>query len=59
VVGVRVLQQPSPHAEGNLGQWGRESHKKGENKPLHYPSEGNRENAGVIMAFQVLHSNHL
>ena len=59
MVGVRVLQQPAPQVERNLGHWGRESHKKGENKPLHYPWEGNTENAGVIMAFQVVHSNHL
>ena len=30
MVGVRVLQQPAPHVEGNLGHWGLESHEKGE-----------------------------
>ena len=57
MVGVRGSQRPTPHVEGNLGHWGRESHKKGEKKPLHYPWEGNAEKTGVIMAFQVLHSN--
>jgi hypothetical protein len=33
--------------------------KKGENKPLRYPWEGNAENTGVIMAFQVLHCSCL
>jgi hypothetical protein len=36
-----------------LGQWGREVQKKGENKQLF---EGNTENTGVAMAFQVLPS---
>ena len=33
-MGVRGLQQLAPHIEGNMGQWGHEGHKEGENKPL-------------------------
>jgi len=43
VVGMRGLYRPPPHVEGNLGCWGHEGHKKGENKPLHEPWEGNAE----------------
>jgi len=33
-VGVRDLQWSAPPVKGNLGFWGHEGHKKGENKPL-------------------------
>jgi hypothetical protein len=58
VVGVYGLQWPAPHVEGNLGHWGREGHKKGENKPLCWPWEGIAENTPVT-SFQVLQSNGL
>ena len=33
-MGVRVLQQPAPHVEENLGHWGREGHKRERNQTI-------------------------
>jgi hypothetical protein len=49
-VGLRDLQRPAPHIEENLGQRGREGHKKGE-KPGHCASHGKemQKNTGMTV----------
>ena len=46
MVGMRYIV-PAHHFKGSLGYWGRGGQKKGVNRPLCYPWDGNAENNAV------------